>query len=80
MQNFEWTIRDEAGEVIEIVKPCDKWYTDYILGLTLGGLLSFSLTIVNAVLRLLVKACSKFEGHHTMTNQLGSTFSKMWII
>lgn len=78
--NFEWTIRDSAGGVIETVKPCDQWLTDYTLSNTLGVLLSLSLTLINDILRRLIKACSKFEKHHTVTNQLRSAFSKMWII
>ena len=81
MKDFEWTIKDpETGEVEEVVKPCDQWFTDYTLGNSLGILLSLSLTLINDILRRLIKACSKFEGHHTVTNQLGSAFSKMWII
>ena len=78
--NFEWTIRDSAGEVTEIVKPCDQWFTDYTLSGTLGGLLSLSLTLINDILRRLIRGCSKFESHHTVTDQLRSAFSKMWII
>ena len=77
---INWTIVDDSGTETEIVQPCYEWNNGYQLANALAILLSVSLTLINTILRELIKFCAKFEGHHTVTEELSSSFSKMWII
>jgi len=69
----EYTFPDES-------KPCKAWLEDYNLNTFLGILISLALSGINGVLRFTLKKSSTFEGHHSVTLQLSSAFSKMWII
>jgi len=61
-------------------QPCLQWLSDFQMSNTVGLVVSFSLSFINAVLRISLRSTSKFEGHHTVSEQLGSAFSKMWIV
>jgi len=60
--------------------PCKKWMEDYSQAQFIGIVVSVSLSAINGLLRFILRNSSKIEGHHTMTNQLQSAFSKMWIL
>lgn len=60
--------------------PCEQWFDDYALTQTIGTLVSLSITLINAILRTVLRKSSNFEGHHSVTGQLASAFSKMWIV
>ena len=38
------------------------------------------MSALNFILRFTLRSSSKYEGHHTVTSQLGSAFSKMWVV
>ena len=41
---------------------------------------SLSISFINAVLRKALQLMTNLEGHHTVSEQLESAFSKMWIL
>ena len=63
-----------------LVKPCERWLTDYNKAGQLGIIISISIVAINTVLRESLRASSKFEGHYTVSEKLSSSFSKMWVL
>ena len=61
-------------------RPCKVWLEDFQLTNLLSQVISLALSAINATLRVVIKTSTKFEGHHSITDQLSSSFSKMWII
>lgn len=43
-------------------------------------MVSISLSAVNGALRFILRGSAKVEGHHTVSSQLNSAFSKMWVL
>ena len=60
--------------------PCKVWLEHHSLSTGLGYGISFFIGTVNNLLATALRNSSKLEGHHTETEQLGSAFSKMWIV
>ena len=60
--------------------PCKLWLEHHTISSTLGYSISFFIGTVNNLLAKALRNSSKHEGHHTVTEQLGSAFSKMWIV
>ena len=60
--------------------PCKQWLDDYNNAQTIGIVVSVSLSVINGLLRWILRNSSKVEGHHTVTGQLNSAFSKMWVL
>ena len=50
--------------------PCKKWMDDYSKANTLSIIVSAALASINFLLRYFLRNSSKYEGHHTVTNQL----------
>jgi len=60
--------------------PCKIWMENYDKQQIIATVVSVSLSIINGLLRYLLRNSSKLEGHHTVTSQLQSAFSKMWVL
>ena len=61
-------------------EPCKKWFEDYTLSNALAVMISIAMSALNFLLRFTLRKSTKYEGHHTVTSQLSSAFSKMWVV
>ena len=81
MQKF----KDQPSKIADVAfpdgsLPCEKWIVDYNSSNRLALIISISSSALNAILRAFLRYSSLFEGHHTVSEQVKSAFSKMWIL
>jgi hypothetical protein len=59
---------------------CSQWLKDYTATKSILYSISISISLINILLKSFIKIVSEFEAHHTTTEKLASTTTKMWLV
>jgi hypothetical protein len=60
--------------------PCTEWFTNYTIQQSLTYGIAAAISIMNFLLRLFLREFSRFEAEHTVSKQIASSITKMWIV
>lgn len=60
--------------------PCKQWFYNYFIGMAIIYAVAGFISMLNAIMRYVIREMSQFEAHHTITARLSSAVTKMWVV
>ena len=59
---------------------CSAWLIEYTTSQSILYGISAAVSFITAFMKIFIKLTSKYEAHHTHTERLRSTTTKMWVV
>jgi hypothetical protein len=61
-------------------KLCKEWVESYTISQSIIYGISFGISALNFLLRFLIRKITRWEAHHSLTEYLSSTTTKLWVV